>query len=72
MHFFYVNKNVGSKQFWNLLGPKRMLGPKHIKVKDNWDPKNLGPDECHQNKQKFRSQKSLDPKNFRSKKIFGP
>ena len=35
-------KNVGSKQFWSPLGPKRILGPKQIKVKNNWDPKNLG------------------------------
>ena len=69
-------ENFGSKQFWSLLGPKRMLGPKQIMVDNYWDPKNVGPikywDECHQNKQIFRSQKILDPKNIRSKKILGP
>ena len=35
-------KNVGSKQFWSPLGPKRILSLKQIKVKNNWDPKNLG------------------------------
>ena len=25
------------------LGPKRMLGPKPIKVKNNWDSNNLDP-----------------------------
>ena len=35
-------KNVASKQFWSPLGPKRILSPKQIKVKNNWDPKYLG------------------------------
>ena len=67
-------KIFGSKQFWSPLGQTRIMGPKQIKVENNWHPKNLGPkkyrDEFHQNKHNFRSQKVWIQKSFGQKKYW--